>query len=140
MPVFINPNASEHHLEIQVSRAISAADCDAFSEAVDALSAAHGRLRMLVVLRSFGGWTLTGLWETVQVCIQHSESFDRVAIVGEAYWHKWFARVCALATNAEVLYFELTWIDDARYWLAYQSEDVELASIGRGDVRPKQTR
>jgi len=77
----------------------------------------HGRLRMLFVMRDFHGWTAGALWEDLKFDLKHFRDIRRLALVGEARWQKGMAAFCKPFTTAEVEYFPLEKLEEARDWV-----------------------
>lgn len=78
----------------------------------------HGKLRMLLVLHDFHGWTAGALWEDVKFDVKHFGDIRRLAIVGESKWQKGMATFCKPFTTAKVEYFPTAELQAARSWLA----------------------
>jgi hypothetical protein len=80
-----------------------------------------GKIRILVIMHDFHGWDARALWEDVKWNARHFNQIERLAIVGEKTWHKWMAAFCKPFTTAQVRYFAPEKIDEARFWLDYDS-------------------
>lgn len=48
----------------------------------------HGKLRLLILLRDFEGWTPKALIEDLRFDLRHRKDFERAAIVGERRWEE----------------------------------------------------
>lgn len=48
---------------------------------------------------------------------RHCRVIERIAMVGEARWEAWMARVCRPFTMASIRYFDASKIDEAWTWL-----------------------
>ena len=105
-------------LEVFVTGKLVKKDYDTFVPAVDHAVAAHGRLRMLVAMHEFRGWTASALWEDTKFGARHFRDLDRLAMVGEAKWQHGMAVFCKPFTTANVRYFDYGRLDAARVWLA----------------------
>ena len=95
-------------------------DCANFVLAVERLVKRHGKIRILVELHDFHGWTAGALWEDIKFDRKHFHDIERLALVSEAKWEKGMAAFCKPFTTASVQYFGHTQADAARAWL--QSE------------------
>jgi len=77
----------------------------------------HGKLRMLVVLTDFKGWTAGALWDDIKFDVKHFGDIRRLALVGETRWQQGMAVFCKPFTTARVQYFPTEELDKARDWL-----------------------
>lgn len=76
----------------------------------------HSKVRMLVVMHDFHGWTAGALWEDTKFGAQHFNDIEWLAMVGETKWQHDMAVFCKPFTTATVHYFDHTKLDEAR-WL-----------------------
>ena len=105
-------------LEVFLTGKLVKEDYATFVPAVDKAIAAHGKLRMLVVMHDFHGWTASAAWEDTKFGARHFRDLDRLALVGETKWQHGMAVFCKPFTTATVRYFEHDKIDAARAWLS----------------------
>ena len=77
----------------------------------------HGKLRMLLVLSDFHGWTAGALWDDMKFDLKHFRDIQRLAIVGESKWQHGMSVFCKPFTTAKVKYFESSDLEVARAWL-----------------------
>ena len=104
-------------MELSLSGKLVKEDYETFVPAVDAAIKAHGKLRMLVIMRDFHGWTASAVWEDTKFGARHFRDLDRLAMVGETKWQRGMAFFCKPFTTATVRYFEHPQIEAARAWL-----------------------
>ena len=105
-------------LEVHLTGKLIKKDYETFLPVVERLVQQHGKIRMLVEMHDFHGWTAGALWEDIKFDAKHFTDIDRLAIVGETKWEKGMATFCKPFTTANVRYFDHTKIADARDWLA----------------------
>lgn len=103
-------------LEVSLGGKLVKEDYNAFVPAVDEAIKTHGKIRMLVVMHDFHGWTASAAWEDTKFGARHFR--DRLAMVAETKWRRGMAVFCRPFTTAKVRYFEHDQIDAARAWLA----------------------
>ncbi len=84
---------------------------------VDAAVALYGKVRMLVEMHNFHGWSPVALWEDRKLDLRHFNHVERVAIVGEAAWEKGMAILSKPFTTAAVKYFPREQQPEARAWI-----------------------
>ncbi len=92
-------------------------DYEMFVPALESAIEEHGRIRMLVDLVDFHGWTAGALWEDIKFDAKHFNDIERVALVGESRWEKGMAMFCKPFTAAKVRYFNTGRRDEAVRWI-----------------------
>jgi hypothetical protein len=104
-------------LEVQLTGTLSKADYDQLVPVVERLVKQHGKIRMLVEMHDFHGWTASALWQDIKFDAKHFNDIERVALVGEAAWQHGMAVFCKPFTGAKIRYFDHTAVNQARDWL-----------------------
>ena len=110
-------NASGNLLEVRASGKLTKQFYEALVPAVEQQIADSGKLRILLILSDFHGWTAGALWEDIKFEMKHWKDIERLAIVGETSWEKGMATFCKPFTKATIRYFEQAQLDDARTWI-----------------------
>jgi hypothetical protein len=110
--------ADGQQLTVHLTGKLRKEDYVAFLPAVEEAIRNHGKLRMLVDMHDFHGWSAGGLWEDIKFDARHFNDIDRLAIVGEKKWEEWMATFCKPFTTAKVKYFPREQMAEARAWLA----------------------
>jgi hypothetical protein len=105
-------------LEIQLTGKLTNEDYEQLVPAVERLVKEHGRIRILVEMRDFHGWTAGALWQDLKFDAKHFRDIERVAMVGETKWQHGMSIFCKPFTAASIRYFDHAAIDQARTWLA----------------------
>jgi hypothetical protein len=118
MPVSLQERGNGELLEVHLTGRLTAADYEMFLPAVERLVNQHGKIRMLVDMVGFYGWTAGALWQDIKFEIRHFADVDRLAIIGEAKWEQAMVSFCKPFTTAEVRYFDHTQVSKARAWVA----------------------
>lgn len=100
---------------ISVLGEFTLADFKEFEELVLFKVKFEGPVRLLVDLREMLGFTVDMAWEEVRFSREHSQDFDRVAIVTDSQWLAWSAWLQQLFVSADLRVFG----DDgeARAWI-----------------------
>ena len=104
-------------LEIHLTGKLVKADYAQFVPAVEEAVEKHGKIRILVEMHNFHGWTAGALWQDIKFDAKHFRDIERVAMVGEKHWQRGMAAFCKPFTAAEIRYFERPVIEKARAWL-----------------------
>jgi hypothetical protein len=84
---------------------------------VERLVKEHGKIRMLVNMLDFHGWTAGALWEDIKFDAKHFNDIERIAIVGETQWEHGMAIFCKPFTIAKIRYFDSAAGSEALVWL-----------------------
>ena len=117
-PVTLKETNGGKVLEIQLTGKLAREDYEHFVPAVERLVKDHVKIRLLVEMHDFHGWTAGALWQDVKFDAKHFSDIERLAIVGETKWQHGMAVFCKPFTTAKVRYFDRPAIDQAREWLA----------------------
>lgn len=105
-------------LEVQLTGKLSREDYDQFVSVIERLVKAHGKIRMLLEMHDFHGWTAGALWQDLKFDARHFKDIERLAMVGESKWQHGMAVFCKPFTTAKIRYFDRADLDQARAWLA----------------------
>lgn len=49
--------------------------------------------------------------------MKHHSDIARLAMVGDAKWEEWMAKVCRPFVGADIEYFDISELDAAREWI-----------------------
>ena len=110
--------ASGKMLEVRVSGKLTKEAYEKLVPVVDAQIKEFGKLRILMIMEDFHGWTLSALWEDTKFDLKHWKDIERLAIVGDKKWEEGMAVFCKPFTTAKIKYFDHTKLDEARKWIA----------------------
>ena len=112
-------------LNVTLSGKLTRHDYEHFLPEVERQIRQHGKMRMLVDMHDFHGWTIGALWEDIKFDMRHYKDLERIAFVGETRWQKGMTAFCKPFTSATLRYFDRDQTADARAWLS--SELAEAA-------------
>ncbi len=110
--------ASGKLLEVRISGKLTKEAYEKLVPVVDRQIKESGKVRILLVLDDFHGWTLGALWEDTKFDLKHWKDIERLAIVGETKWEAGMAVFCKPFTTAKIKYFDHAKLDEARKWIA----------------------
>jgi hypothetical protein len=116
MGVTLREEAGGKVLVADLSGKLTKQDYESFGPRVEAQVAQHGKLRILVHMKDFHGWTLGGLWEDLKFDWKHFSDIERLALVGESRWEAGMATFCKPFTRATVRYFNSDKAEEAHQW------------------------
>ncbi|MFW6154974.1 MAG: STAS/SEC14 domain-containing protein [Planctomycetota bacterium] len=117
MPAQIQEETGGAVMEVRLSGKLTRADYEHFVPEVDRRLVEHDKLRLLVIMENFHGWTAGALWDDIKFDAKHFRDIDRLAFVGETRWQQGMATFCKPFTTAKIRYFEPDDLDEARRWL-----------------------
>lgn len=104
-------------LEVALTGKLVKEDYEAFVPVVERLVKQHGKIRLLVSMHDFHGWTAGALWEDTKFAAHHFSDIERLAVVGETKWQHGMVVFCKPFTAATIRYFEHDQAAAARDWL-----------------------
>lgn len=111
------PSPSEKVLAFKMSGKLHDEDYKTFVPLVDAAVSKEGKVRLLAQFHNFQGWDTHAMWDDIKFATTHCRVIERIAMVGEARWEAWMAKVCRPFTMASIRYFDASKIDEAWAWL-----------------------
>ena len=104
-------------LVIKLTGKLAKEDYEQFAPEVDRLIEQHGKLRMLVQMHDFHGWTAGALWQDIKFDLKHFRQIERLALVGEKTWEHGMATFCKPFTTATIRYFDRSEAEQAETWI-----------------------
>lgn len=93
-------------------------DYEAFVPQVEHIMASRDKIRMLILLKDFKGWSAGALWEDTKFGLRHFNDIERLAVVGDKRWEKTMTAFVAPFTGAKVRYFDMVDLPRARDWIS----------------------
>ena len=117
MSVELHEEAGGKILILNLSGKLTKEDYAAFTPEVELAVKDHGKVRMMVRLHDFHGWTLGAVWEDIKFDVHHFSHIERLALVGESRWEAGMAVFCKPFTTAKVQYFDESKADEATAWI-----------------------
>jgi hypothetical protein len=117
MAVTLQEEAGGKLLVVHLGGKLAKEDYERLVPEVERLIKQHGKLRMLVRMHDFHGWTLGGLWEDVKFDWKHFGDIERLAFVGDRKWEAGMAAFCRPFTTARIHYFDESQADEAFRWV-----------------------
>ena len=117
MSVELHKEAGGKILILNLSGKLAKEDYAHFTPEVVRAVKDHGKVRMLVRMHGFHGWTMGAVWEDIKFDLHHFSHIERLAIVGESRWEAGMAVFCKPFTTAKVRYFDESKADEATVWI-----------------------
>lgn len=104
-------------MEVDLHGKLSREDYEKLVPETEKLIRQHGKIRVLVTMHDFHGWDPGALWEDIKWSVKHFNQIERLAIAGEQTWHKYMTGFCRPFSTAQVRYFTLDQLSEARAWV-----------------------
>ena len=104
-------------IEADLTGKLTKEDYERFGPEVEKLIRERGKLRILVKMHDFDGWTLGGFWQDLKFDMKHFRDIERIAFIGDEKWEKGMSSFCKPFTSAEIGFFTPARIEEARLWL-----------------------
>ena len=117
MAVTLQEEEGGRVLVVGLSGKLTREDYERFVPEVDRLVRQHGKIRVLVRMHDFHGWTLGALWEDIKFDLKHFRDIDRLALVGDRKWEAGMAVFCKPFTTATIRYFDEARAEEAHQWI-----------------------
>jgi SpoIIAA-like len=94
---------------------------DIFVPAIEKIIREHAKVRLLLHMKQFGGWTLGGAWEDFLNAPKFF-SIECMAVVVDESWDEWMTWLFRLfaAIGIEIRFFREDRMDEAWNWLRGQ--------------------
>jgi hypothetical protein len=92
-------------------------DYEEFVPQIEGLMGDGSKIRLMVELIDFKGWTVGALWEDTKFAARHFADIERLAVVGDRRWEKGITVFIKPFTKARVKYFDRSAIEKARQWI-----------------------
>ncbi len=116
MPIVIT-EVSDDLIEVKMSGKLHKGDYDEFVPGIEAIIERAGKVRFLMIMEDFHGWDMAAVWEDTKFDMKHHSDIARLAMVGDAKWEEWMAKVCRPFVGANIKYFDISELDAAREWI-----------------------
>jgi len=110
-------NDENQILSVMVRGKLKKQDYDMLMPEMEKVIDQYGKMRLLIELRDFHGWSASAAWKDTKLGVKHFKDIERLAIVGENRWEKGMAFIAKPFTMAKVHYFDIAERDNAERWL-----------------------
>jgi hypothetical protein len=117
MAIEFREEASGKVLVINLSGKLTKEDYERFVPEVEQRIKQQGKVRMLVQMHDFHGWTAGALWQDIKFDLKHFTHIERLALVGERKWEAGMTVFCKPFTTATIRYFDAARFDEALKWV-----------------------
>jgi len=112
----IADSTDDNFIEAKITGKLTEKDYEIVIPELERRIEEYGNLRLLIILEDFQGWTAGALWEDIKFDFKHFHDFDKIALVGDRNWEKTATLFLKPFTGAELSYFTMEDLDEARNW------------------------
>lgn len=127
--LFVERSTSSY-IRIRASGLVAADNYDRFeAEFVDELGRWTPPVRLLLDMRGFRGWTPTGFLRDLLWDLRNRKTFSKIAVIGDAPWHKWLTTAGALLFGGRLNYFSAIDVQLAEQWLRQAARPTQSADF-----------
>lgn len=74
-------------------------------------------ISLLLDIRGFKGWTPAGLLRDLRWDLRNRLAFSKIAVIGDARWHRWITAVAAPLFSGPLTFFRANEESRAEDWL-----------------------
>lgn len=132
----VDEEVSRNVLEFDLHGTLTREDYDKLTPDIERIIGRYGKIRVLVVMHDFHGWDAGAFWEAIKWNSKHFRHLERLAVVGDKSietrevsgafdvsfrrplrWQRWLTNFYRPFTDAEVRYFIMDDLEEAREWL-----------------------
>ena len=106
-------------LHMIVTGKLEKEDYDFFVPEAETRIKKYGKIRVMIELVDFKGWSAGALWEECKLVHNHLKDVERMAMVGDKTWEKGLALFMKPFAGAKLKYFSVSerqaainWIED----------------------------
>ena len=117
MPIELKEDGGGKILILNWSGKIGREDYAHFIPEVERAIKAHGKVRLLVRMHGFHGWTMRALWEDLKFVLRDFSHIERLALIGDNRWEEEMALHCKPLTTSKERYFDESKADEAAAWI-----------------------
>ena len=117
--LYVLPETAGDLIVVQATDTLTAKDYqDIFIPMVEEKVEAHQKVRVLLYLdHGFTGFEAAALWEDAKFGVAHRNDFIRLAVVGDADWINWLAKIGDLIVSGETRHFTGSQFLQALHWI-----------------------
>jgi hypothetical protein len=104
-------------IEFTIEGELTRADYDRLVDRMDAMIRAHGKIRMIEIIKRIGHVEASAMWKDLKWGSSHMKHFSHVAVVADQKWIEWMVAPIRMFVHAEIEVFHLDELEEARRWI-----------------------
>jgi hypothetical protein len=108
---------NEKVMHMEVSGKVTKEEIHDIAAAVDAQIRVHGKMNVIVELKEFKGYTISGFFEDFKYGLAHRDSFNRLAVVGDSKIEEVLVNISNIILSGEIKFFYHKDLEIAKDWV-----------------------
>lgn len=117
-------NRDDKILHVEVDGRITKEDVLKVAELAEEKIQDYGKIRGLIILRDFHGYTIPAFFEDLKFGLTHSDAFSHLAICGDNKLEEFLSKLSGLFMKGEIRYFDIIRIEEAINWIEREKASV----------------
>lgn len=117
--------AETNILELTLDGKLTYAELEQVKAELERMIEAHPKVRILEVIRNVGAMEPRAVWEDLKFVPKHIRNFSHVAVVADQKWVEWITVALRAFIPAEVRFYHLSELEQARHWIREAPEQDE---------------
>jgi hypothetical protein len=117
MPCHYSENPDQKSVEIVVEGRVTQDDMEAILPKMQAFIDTHGTVKMVEVVKDFGGFDPSVIWPGIQFDIKNLRHISHVAIVSDIGWISPISKAAGAVMSTRLRTFDMAELEDARAWI-----------------------
>ncbi|MFO8050620.1 MAG: STAS/SEC14 domain-containing protein [Thermoplasmatota archaeon] len=109
--------AGSNIIRVKIIGKLLKEDYEVFVPVVEKNMERFGKVRMLVELIDFKGWSAGAAWEDTKFGVKHFTDLEKLALVGDRKWEKGMELFCKVFTTGQVRFFSTEELYKAEEWI-----------------------
>jgi len=115
--ITIADTTEDNFIEAMITGKLTERDYEIIIPELERRIREFGKLRLVIILENFQGWTAGAMWEDIKFDFKHFHDVEKIALLGERKWEKTATLFSRPFTGAELRYFSNEELDEARSWV-----------------------
>ena len=104
-------------IAIEVDGHIEKKDYDKVTPLMEKAIREFGKVRLYIQITQIEGIQPSAFIEDVKTYFKHFKDLEKIAVVGNSKWHKFWSDLAAPFISGELKYFTLDQITEAKTWI-----------------------
>ncbi|MBI3860422.1 MAG: STAS/SEC14 domain-containing protein [Planctomycetia bacterium] len=117
MSISLREEAGGKVLVIRLGGKLTKSDYERFVPEVERLGRRHGKVRLLIQMHDFHGWSMSAPWDDIRLDLKHLTCIERLGLVGESKWEAGMAAFCEPFTSATRCFFDEDKAGESLKWI-----------------------
>lgn len=104
-------------IAIQIDGKISKSDYDKITPLIEKTVKEYGKIKLYIQIDNIEGIELKAFAEDVKTYFKHFSDINKIAVVGENDWQKFWSKLASPFVSGEIKFFRHEEVVEARKWI-----------------------